>query len=76
MDKIILELSYGDVILYNLKSTWIQPLTMRPGYMLCYNDDVYDRGIIYRSNNKQLLLTNQAVLMNKINNGEKKIRFR
>ncbi len=75
MGKIILELSYGNVTLYNLKSTWIQSLTMKPGYMLCYEDDVYDRGIIYRSENKKILLTNQNVLMDEINNGKKRIKI-
>ena len=49
MSKLVLDLTYGVTTLYNLQSTWLQPLTMSPGYMLCYEDDKYERGVVYRS---------------------------
>ena len=49
MSKLVLDLTYGVTLLYNLQSTWLQSLTMSPGYMLCYEDDKYERGVVYRS---------------------------
>lgn len=75
MDIIELELSYGNLTIYNLFSTWIQRKTMSPGYMLCYEDDIYNRGIIYRSVDKLLLLNEQDKLMKEIEKGQKRIRL-
>ena len=54
MSKLVLDLTYGVTLLYNLQSTWLQPLTMSPGYMLCYEDDVYERDVVYRSQKKEV----------------------
>lgn len=75
MSKIKLELDYGTITIYNLEETWIQRLEMSPGYMLCYKDDIYSRKIIYRSDNKSLLISIQSKLMNQIAKGEKNIRL-
>lgn len=34
MSKLVLDLTYGVTAIHNLQSTWLQPLTMGPGYML------------------------------------------
>ncbi len=74
MGKIYLDLNYGTVTLFNLKKTWIQAQTMSPGFMLCYEDDKYKRGIIYRSTNKRLLINVQEKIMDEINSGKVRIR--
>ena len=74
MEKIYLQLDYATIILYNLTSTWIQPKTTSAGYMLCYEDDKYSRGVIYRSCNKELLVKIQDKIMNDVNSGKTKIK--
>lgn len=75
MGKIILELSYETKVLYNLEKTWIQPLTMSPGYMLCYEDDEWDRGVIYRSDDKAFLIKLQNKFMHEVSEGKKYIKL-
>ena len=76
MDKVVLQLSYGTVVLYDLESTWIQRKTMSPGWMLCYSDAKFERGIIYRTNNdKEVLLRLQEKLMTEISEGKKLIKL-
>ena len=75
MSKIMLKTNHGKITIHNLNSTWIQPLTMSPGYMLCYEDDIYKRGTIYRSTDKQLLMRLQDKLMDAYNEGKKKIKL-
>lgn len=75
MEKIILSLSYGTVTLYDLELTWLQPKTMSPGWMLCYRDAKYERGIIYRSSDKKLLLDIQDEMMTAISEGKKLIKL-
>lgn len=75
MSKIILELQYGTLIIKKLDSTWIQKQTMSPGYMLCYEDDIYERGIIYRSKNKGILITKQEELMCGLSKGQKVLKL-
>lgn len=75
MDDIItLELSYGLVKIYNLRSIWIQKQMMGPGYMLCYDDDQYTKGIIYRSSNYNLLLETRREIYNSLESGKKYIK--
>ena len=74
MGKIYLQLDYGTIILYNITSTWIQPKTTSTGYMLCYEDDKYSRGIIYRSSNKELLVKLQDKIMKDINSGKTRVK--
>ena len=75
MREFILELDYGTKIIKNLNSTWIQPMMMSPGWMLCYKDDVYDRGIIYRSENKKVLVEIQSKMINAYQEGKSKVRL-
>lgn len=70
MQKCILKLQYGTKQVINLKHTWIQPMTMSPGYMLCYEDDIYNRQIIYISLDKKLLKSIQNIFMQKYNEGK------
>lgn len=63
MSKLVLDLTYGTTTIYNLQSTWLQPLTMSPGYMLCYEDDKYERGVVYRSQDKKYLKEVQDKIM-------------
>ena len=63
MSKLVLDLTYGTTTVYNLQSTWLQPLTMSPGYMLCYEDDKYERGVVYRSQDKKYLKEVQEKIM-------------
>lgn len=75
MSIVKLELSYGTLILYNLSTTWIQPLTMNPEYMLCYEDDKYKRNSIYRSTDKNHLIQLQEKIMTEINEGKRLIKL-
>ncbi len=75
MEKFILELSYGTKVIKNLKSTWIQPMSTQPGYMLCFEDDVYERGVIYRSQDKELLVELQTKMMEAYNNGKDRVQI-
>jgi len=75
LDKVVLKLDYGNVVIHNLRSTWVQPLTMRPGWMLCYEDDIYNRGIIYRSRDKSHLIDLQDKLLKEYSEGKKLIRL-
>ena len=70
MQKCILKLQYGTKQVINLKHTWIQSMTMSPGYMLCYEDDIYNRQIIYISLDKKLLKSIQNIFMQKYNEGK------
>ena len=63
MSKLVLDLTYGTTTVYNLQSTWLQPLTMSPGYMLCYEDDKYERGVVYRQQDKKYLKEVQDKIM-------------
>lgn len=78
MNKVVLQLDYGTLVLYDLESTWIQPKTMSPGWMLCYSDAKFERGIIYRTRSyseKEVLLRLQEKLMNEISEGKKLIKL-
>lgn len=75
MARVILDLSYGQKEAINLRKTWIQPKTMSPGYMLCYEDDIYSRGIIYRSMDKQYLMEIQDKLMDELDRGKRLIKL-
>ena len=75
MREVILELDYATKIIKNLSNIWIQPLTMSVGYMLCYSDDVYERGIIYRSKNLELLRSLKEKFIRKYANGSNIIRL-
>ena len=75
MSKLVLDLSYGVTTVYNLQSTWLQPLTMSPGYMLCYEDDVYERGVIYRSNDKKYLKDVQDKIMTVHSTGKSYVKL-
>ena len=75
MRELILELDYGTKIIRNLKSTWLQPMTMQPGWMLCYEDDKYKRGIIYRSTNKKRLIELQSKMMDAYKEGKSNVRL-
>ena len=75
MSKLVLDLSYGVTTVYNLQSTWLQPLTMSPGYMLCYEDDIYERGVIYRSNDKKYLKDVQDKIMNAHSTGKSYVKL-
>ena len=70
MREFILELSYETNVIRNLKKTWIQPLMMSPGWVLCYEDDLYIRGAIYRSTNKKLLAKLQDRMMEAYGKGQ------
>lgn len=73
---ITLQLSYGIIRIFNLQKTWIQRMVMRPGYMLCYEDDKYERGVIYRSTDFQLLFDFQNDLYNSLDEGKKNIKLK
>ena len=75
MREFILELDYGSTIVRNLQSIWIQPMTMQPGWMLCYEDDIYKKGIIYRSTDKSLLIEMSSKIMEAYSTGKKRIRI-
>ena len=73
MREFILKLSYTTRIIRNLKQIWIQPLTMDTGWALCYEDDIYSKGIIYRSTDKKLLLELQDKMMEAYSNEQKSV---
>ena len=75
MRKFILELDYGTKVIENLKSTWIQPMTMQTGWMLCYEDDIYEKGIIYRSSDKEFLSRLQSKMMDAYCTNKIKVRL-
>lgn len=75
MREVILELDYATKIIKNLSNIWIQPLTMSVGYMLCYSDDVYGRGIIYRSKDLELLRSLKEKFIREYVNGSNIIRL-
>ena len=75
MSKLVLDLSYGVTTVYNLQSTWLQPLTMSPGYMLCYEDDIYERGVIYRSKDKKYLKGVQDKIMTAHSTGKSYVKL-
>ena len=43
---------------------------MSPGWVLCYEDDLYIRGAIYRSANKKLLVKLQDRMMEAYGKGQ------
>ena len=77
MEEIItLQLTYGVKRIYNLEKTRIQPLMMSEGYALCYKDDKYERGIIYRSTNHQVLEDVQDEIWNSLSSSIKLIKVK
>ena len=75
MREFMLELDYETKILRNLRSVWIQPMTMQVGWMLCYEDDIYDRGIIYRSKDKNLLNDLASKMLQAYDEGKNRVRL-
>ena len=75
MREFILVLDYGTKIIRNLKATWIQPKTMSVGWMLCYEDDEYECGIIYRSHDKALLRKLQQRMIEAYKTGQEQIQL-
>ncbi|MCI9247427.1 MAG: hypothetical protein HFJ30_10105 [Clostridia bacterium] len=75
MREFILVLDYDTKIIRNLRATWIQPQTMSGGWMLCYEDDEYERGIIYRSQDKALLMKLQGRMIEAYSAGKEKIQL-
>lgn len=75
MDKIVLELDYESRVLYDLEKTWVQRQISEAGYMLCYKDKEWDRRIIYRSRDKQLLFKLQDKMMREVSEGKKYIKL-
>lgn len=75
MDKIVLELDYESRVLYDLEKTWVQKQMCEDGYMLCYKNKEWDRKVIYRSNDKQLLFKLQDKLMKEVSEGKTYIKL-
>ena len=75
MREFTLDLDYGIKIVKNLRCTWIQRMTMKPGFQLCYEDDIYEKGVIYRSQNKELLIELQSKMIDAYKEGKSKVRL-
>jgi len=50
-------------------------MTMRPGWVLCYEDEVYERGHIYRTLKRKLLEELQSKMMEAYSLGKSKVRL-
>ena len=75
MQKIILELDYGKREIKNLRKVWIQPAKRRFGFMLCYEDELYERGILYHSINKPTLIALKKQLIEAYNSGKSTVKL-
>ena len=53
--KVTLELDYGKREILNLRKVWVEPARRRQGFMLCYADDLYSKGILYHSISQRFL---------------------
>lgn len=75
MREFILELDYDTKVIRNLRGVWLQPMVMQPGWMLCYEDELYERGIIYRSRDKKLLEKLKTKMMDAYKAGKNEVRI-
>ena len=73
MREFIIEKNNGTRIIKNLEAVWIQPMMLQEGYMLCYKDDIYDKGIICRSTNMEYLEDLEAEILDAYSAGKKKV---
>lgn len=75
MDRIVLELDYESIVLYNLEKTWVEQSNIYRDYILCYKDAEWKKNTIYRSNNKDVLFELQRKMMKEVSEGKTYIRL-